>query len=129
MSTRDTYIKGAKKLTKALIDAYYLMLKEEIAASPKSRAQKDRLPPLNHLLTDNHFYSSAQDQSNPLNRSVVMPVRLRQESEAMQIQEPANCNGGHCRGLSLNCSATLSSFNEYSNTNAALLLKEAASTV
>jgi hypothetical protein len=128
MSTRDTYIKVVKKLTKPLIDAYYLMLKEVIAASPTSGVQKVHSPPLDYSPTDNHSPSNAQDPSSPLNRSVAMPVRLRQEIEAMHIQEPANCNGGHCRGPSLNCTATLSPFNEYSTTNAALLLEVAAST-
>jgi hypothetical protein len=41
MSTEDTYIKVVQKITKPLIDAYYLMLKEAIAASPTSKVQKD----------------------------------------------------------------------------------------
>jgi hypothetical protein len=104
------------------------MLKEVIAASPTSGAQKDHSPPLDYSPTGNYSSSNGQDPSNPSNRSVAMPVRLRQEIEAMHIQKPANCNGGHCRGPSLNCSTTLSPFNEYSTTNAALLLEVAAGT-
>jgi hypothetical protein len=57
-----------------------------------------------------------------------MPTQLRQKIEAMHIQEPPNCNGGHRKGPSLNYTATLLSFNKYSTADAALLLEVAAST-
>jgi hypothetical protein len=60
---------------------------------------------------------------------VAIPLRLRQDIEAMHIQEPAHHRGGPPRSLSLNCTATLSTFNKYSTTNAALLLESAAGTV
>jgi hypothetical protein len=104
ISTRDTNIKGSGKThqVKPLIDAYYLMLKEVITASATSEAQKDNSSPLDHILTDNHSSSSALNSSHPLNRSVGMPVRLRQEIEAMHIKERAYCSGGprRCRTLS-----------------------------
>jgi hypothetical protein len=58
-----------------------------------------------------------------------MPLRLRQEIEAMHIQEPAHRSEGPLRSFRLNCTATLSPFNECSTADAALLLESAASTV
>jgi hypothetical protein len=59
-----------------------------------------------------------------------MPSWVRQEIKlhVMHIREPAHRSGGPRRGLSLNCTATLS-LNEYSIANAALILEVAVSTV
>jgi hypothetical protein len=128
MSSREMYIKIVRKLTEPLIDAHYIMLKEVIAASPTSGAQEDHLPLLNYFPANNHSSSNSLHSSHPLILWGVRPVRMRQEIEAMHIQEPANCNGCHRRGPNLNCTATLSPFNEYSTADAALLLEAAAST-
>jgi hypothetical protein len=108
MSTREIciYIKIVRKLTEPLINAYYLKLKEKIAASPTSGAQDDKLPLLGHFLAENHSSSNALHSLHPLILSGVMPVRLRQEieamhiqDEAMHIQELASCNGCYRVGL------------------------------
>jgi hypothetical protein len=129
MSTREIHIKIVKKLTKPLIDAYYLMLKEVITASPTCGAQEDHLPLLDHFPSDNHSFSNALHSSHPLILLGAMPARLRQEIEATHIQEPANCSEGPRIGPSLNCTATLSPFNEYSTADAAFILEVAAGTV
>jgi hypothetical protein len=59
-----------QKLTKSLIDAYYLILKEEIAASPTSGAQKDHSLTMDYFLNDKH---SSSNSTHPLNGSVSMP--------------------------------------------------------
>jgi hypothetical protein len=53
--------------------------------------------------------------------------RVRQEIEVMHIQEPTYRSGGPPRSPSLNCTAILAVFNEYSTADAALLLEIAAS--
>jgi hypothetical protein len=78
MSTREIYVKIVRKLTKPLIDAYYFMLKEVIAASPTSGAQEDHLPLLDHFPSNNHlgaifYYLGA------------MLSRLRQKIEVIHI--------------------------------------------
>jgi hypothetical protein len=65
MSNREIYIKTARKLTEPLIDAYYLMPEDFVAASPTSKAQKNQLslldispltitPPLMHYTHHTH---------------------------------------------------------------------------
>jgi hypothetical protein len=100
--TREIYIKTVRKLTKLLIEAYYLMLKEVIAASPTSGAQEDHLPSLDHFPSDNHSSSNALQTLHPLILSGAMPTQLRQEIEAKHIQEQANCRGGPRIDPSLN---------------------------
>jgi hypothetical protein len=107
MDTRAKDIKIVRKLTKPLIDAYYLMLKEVIATSPTNGANADDLPLLDHL----------------------MPSLMRQEIEATHIQNTTICNGCPPRpGPSLNNTNTLSPFHEFIIADAALLLEQAAST-
>ena len=107
MDTRAKYIKIVRKLTKPLIDAYYLMLKEVIATSPTNGAHADDLPLLDHL----------------------MPSLMRQEIEATHIQNTTICNGCPPRpGPSLNNTNTLSPFHEFIIADAALLQEQAAST-
>jgi hypothetical protein len=58
-----------------------------------------------------------------------MPSQVRQAIEAMHIQEPTHRSRGPPRSPSINYTATLLPFNEYSTANAALLLGVAVSTV
>jgi hypothetical protein len=58
-----------------------------------------------------------------------MPLRLRQEIEAMHIQGPAHRSKDPFRSPSLSCTAKLSLFNKYSTADAFLLLESAAGTV
>jgi hypothetical protein len=118
MSSRAIYIKIVRKLTKPLMDAYYLMLKEVISASLTCEAQEDHLPSFDCFSSDNHFSSKALHSLH----SLIL-------SGAMHIQEPAKCSGDHRRGPSLNCTATLIPFNKYSIPNTALFLKVATSKV
>jgi hypothetical protein len=102
------------------------MLKEAITTSPTSGVQKNHSPPLNYFLTDNQSSSNPLHSTLQLNRSVAMPLQLRQE---MHIQELVHRSGGPPKSPRLNCTATLSPFNTFSTADAALLLESARGTV
>jgi hypothetical protein len=57
MPTREIYINIVSNITEPFIDAYYLMLKDVITASPTSGAQEDHLPLLHHFPVGNHITS------------------------------------------------------------------------
>jgi hypothetical protein len=96
MSTRETYIKVVKNSpTKALIYAYYLMLKGVIAVSPTSGAQEDHSPPLDHLPTEKWNYLATSDQANHPWRATLRamwPIILMQHVCVCNMKTYANYN-------------------------------------
>ena len=123
---RTRYIKTAKALTKPLLDAYDLMLKEAITSTPGSSLAEDHLPLLDHFPTDNHSLANRLHSSHPLVLTSAMPALLQQEIEAMHIQTASDPS---FRGPTLNSTPSLSPYTDFTLSDAALLWEPAAGTV
>jgi len=121
LPVRAQYIKTTRQLTKPLLDAYQLLLKAVISACPNGSSSEDHLPLLDHFPTDNHSQNNTLHSSHPLILSQAMPSLLRQEIEAMHIQEPDCARNSPYRSPNLTCSATLSPFTEFTLADAAIL--------
>ena len=122
MPTRAIYINIVKKLTKPLVEAYYSMLSANIKGPQAVHSDADPSPLQDHFPADNHSQATTLHSSHPLVLTMALPSVLRQEIEAMHIQEDQS------RGLSLACTATLNSFTDFTLSNAALFMEMPAGT-
>ena len=75
---RSLYIATSKALTKPLLNANDLMLREAVAASPLSSAEDDHLPLLDHFPADTGAPDNALHSSHPLVLTRAIPARMRQ---------------------------------------------------